>query len=381
MNLRRFPKYFLILFSLVWVAGSMVPTTSIAQAHKGFPSNVWKTDWSQHSVPLDEIEVNLPKDQIPALDEPRFVSVSAAEDWLNENEPVIALEQGGIARAYPLQILIWHEIVNDVVGGVPVTVTFCPLCYSALAFDRRIGSQEYRFGVSGALRHSDMVMYDHETHSLWQQLSGEAIVGTMTGFILRAVPAQIISFQEYRNAYPDGEVLSRETGFTRRYGSNPYAGYDNVDERPWMYKGKIDARLQPMEKVVTLAIGTFRRAYPHRITRKRGAINDELGGLELVVVHNKDGAVSALDKSSIRKSYRIGSTGVFERKLADGQVLTFSWSGGGLVDDQTGSEWSITGRAVRGPLEGTQLTPIAHGDIFAFAWLVIEPDSEVYESE
>jgi hypothetical protein len=154
--------------SSVAQSGEKIPGDT--KSHPGFSDEVWRTDWSRHSVPLNEIEVNLSKDKIPAIDHPRFVSIGAAQAWLKLNEPVIALVYDGTARAYPLQILIWHEIVNDLISDIPVAVTFCPLCYSALAFDRRIGSTEYLFGVSGALRHSDLVMYDHETHSLWQQL-------------------------------------------------------------------------------------------------------------------------------------------------------------------------------------------------------------------
>lgn len=380
MNIRCMNRHVFMVVLLTSIS-SWMTLFSAAQSHPDFPRDVWRTDWSRHSVPLSEIEVNLPKDQIPAIDHPRFISNGAAQKWLKKNEPVVALVIEGRARAYPLQILMWHEIVNDLLAGVPITVTFCPLCYSALAFDRRIGSQEYLFGVSGALRHSDLIMYDHETHSLWQQLSGEAIVGEMTGFILHAIPAQIISFEQFQDAYPDGDVLSRDTGFTRRYGTNPYAGYDDVNDRPWMYKGEIDSRLKPMEKVVTLAVGEHRRAYPHRITKALGVINDEIGGLPIVIVHTKNGAVSALDKSSISKSAMIGSTGVFERTLSDGQILTFVNDDNRTIDDQTGSEWSITGKAIHGPLEDTQLVPIAHGDIFAFAWLVIEPDTEIYEDK
>ena len=350
-----------------------------AQIPRGFPDDVWKTDWSKHNVPLSEIEMNLSKDAIPAINSPVFIAQTDAASWISTDEPVLSVVVDGSARAYPLQILIWHEMVNDVLNGKPIVVTFCPLCYSALVFGREINGRTVQFGVSGALRHSDLVMYDAETHSLWQQISGEAIVGARTGMILDAVPAQIISFGQFRASFPDGDVLSKETGFTRRYGQNPYPGYDNVDERPWLYKGSEDSRVKPMEKVVTVSIGGQHKAYPHTTTRASGVINDQVGNALIVLFHTQRGARSALDQERIQDSKRVGSTGVFSRTLNDGRVLTFVSSGGQFKDTETGSVWGVSGLAVSGPLAGTRLTPIVHGDIFSFAWFVIHPESSVYE--
>ena len=277
-----------------------------------------------------------------------------------------------------MQILTWHEIVNDRVGGIPVAVTFCPLCYSALVFDRRIGDEEYHFGVSGMLRHSDLVMFDRQTHSLWQQVSGEAIVGTLSGTVLEQIPAQIISFGEFRAAHSDGRVLSRETGFNRRYGRNPYEGYDDVDRRPWMFRGPFDDRLPPMEKVVTVTVGNSDKAYPHSITRKRRVVHDRIDGVPIVVFHSEKGAASALDRTEISKSRILGSTGVFRPVLADGTHLSFRYKDGLFVDDQTHSSWDVTGRSLSGPLTGTRLQPIPHSDMFSFAWFVFKPDTRLY---
>ena len=224
----------------------------------------WKTNWSKRSIDLGELlSGGPPKDGIPSINHPTFVSISEASQWLASKEPVIALAIEGVARAYPLQVMTWHEIAIDEVGGVPIVVTFCPLCYSAVAYDRRVDGQVLTFGVSGMLRHSDLVMFDRQTESLWQQLNGEAVVGVYTGTKLRAVPAQIVAFEQFAQAYPDGSVLSRETGHMRDYGRNPYAGYDNIDERPFLYRGPRDERLPPMEKVIAFSFEGVDIAYPH----------------------------------------------------------------------------------------------------------------------
>ncbi len=337
----------------------------------------WKTDWKKHSIDLDElISGGPPKDGIPSINHPQFVSVEAAGAWLAPQEPVIALALGDAARAYPLQIMTWHEIAIDEVAGVPVVVTFCPLCYSAIAYDRRVDGNTLSFGVSGMLRHSDLVMFDRQTESLWQQLSGEAIVGAYTGTRLTPLPAQILAFEQFARAYPGGQVLSRQTGHLRDYGRNPYAGYDDVDERPFLYRGPRDERLPPMEKVVAVSLGGYDKAYPHRLTRAQRVLEDELGGHPLVIFH-ADGAVSALDAAQISASREIGSTGVFDPRL-DGQRLTFRYEDGHFVDGQTQSVWDVTGRAVAGPQAGRRLRPLPHGDFFAFAWFAFKPKTALY---
>ncbi|MCH7761538.1 DUF3179 domain-containing protein, partial [candidate division TA06 bacterium] len=256
-------------------------------------------------------------------------------------------------------------------------VTFCPLCYSAIVFDRTVDGREYTFGVSGMLRHSDLVMYDRETESLWQQLMGEAIVGDMTGVKLKQLPAQIISFEQFSTAFPHGQVLSRKTGYKKNYGHNPYIGYDDISQKPFLYEGKQDDRLPPMEKVVTVSIGNVDKAYPHSITKRLRVISDRVGGKPIVIFHG-DGTVSALDRSKISASREIGSTGVFDPRLED-TVLSFQFVEGKFIDQETGSVWDITGQAVDGKLKGQRLVPIAHGDYFAFAWFAFKPKTEIYK--
>lgn len=377
MSVRRFERYTRLVTAMLM---TMAVLTARAGAQGIEGREGWKTDWSKRSIDLDELlSGGPPKDGIPSINHPVFVSINEASRWLAAQEPVIALAIEGVARAYPLQVMTWHEIALDDVGGVPVVVTFCPLCYSAVAYDRRVDGQVLTFGVSGMLRHSDLVMFDRQTESLWQQLNGEAIVGTYTGTRLQAVPAQIIAFEQFAQAYPGGTVLSRETGHTRDYGRNPYVGYDTIEERPFLYRGPRDERLPPMEKVIAFSLGGVDKAYPHSLTRKQRVINDEVGGTPVVVFHD-DGALSALDQSEISQSKEIGSTGVFEARL-DGVRLTFGYQNGRFVDHQTNSAWDVTGLALTGAHKGRRLRPVPHGDFFSFAWFVFKPETMLYQAD
>lgn len=340
----------------------------------------WKTNIENRSIELDEImSGGPPKDGIPALDSPKFISIKEAGKWLNSNEPVISLKIGKEPKAYPLQILIWHEIVNDEIKGVPVAVTFCPLCYTAIAFDRNLDGKIYSFGVTGMLRHSDMIMYDRETESWWQQISGEGIVGDLNGKILKQFPSQIVSFGQFAKAFPKGTVLSRDTGHKREYGTNPYRGYDDITKTPFLFRGKPDERLKPMEKIIAIELDGVTKAYPHTVTKKKRVISDIVGKTEIVIFH-ADGAVSALDEGQISESKNIGSSGVFIPEI-DEKKLTFVYDNGEFVDDQTKSRWNVFGLAVDGELKGKQLKQIQSGDYFAFAWLVFKPKTEIYKEK
>ena len=187
----------------------------------------WPTDWSVHSVDLNELTVGLKgaedmRDTIPPIDEPTFESVEDAGQWLGSDDLVAQFELNGDARAYPLRIIAHHEIVNDWLGGIPVAITYCPQCTSAVGFDRRIDGQALRFGVSGLLRLNDLVMWDDATTSLWQQLSGVAIVGELTGQQLELISTPIVRFGDFAERFPNARVLSRDTGFGLSYDA-PYA--------------------------------------------------------------------------------------------------------------------------------------------------------------
>jgi hypothetical protein len=172
----------------------------------GLRTGGWETDFSFHTVPFDSIlSGGPPRDGIPPIDNPTFVEIKDADEWLETLEPVVSFELNGDARAYPLQILMWHEIVNDTVGGAPVSVTFCPLCNSAIVFDRNINDLVLTFGTSGMLRKSDLIMWDRQTETWWQQLTGEGIIGQLAGHKLTFIPAQIISWEDFKAANPKGQ--------------------------------------------------------------------------------------------------------------------------------------------------------------------------------
>jgi hypothetical protein len=338
----------------------------------------WETDFCKHSVPLNEfLSGGPPRDGIPPIDEPEFVPVEEVDYWLEDREPVIALEMNGEVRAYPLQILIWHEIVNDTIAGVPVVVTFCPLCNTALVFERpEIDGELLTFGTSGNLRNSDLVMWDRQTESWWQQFTGEAVVGELTGIQLKFLATSIISWADYKEKYPTSQVLSRDTGYNRSYGSNPYEGYDDVNQFPYLFDGPVDERLLPMTRVLGVALDGQAAAYEYDFLIEEQVIQASLGEKPIVVFW-KAGTASAVDSRAISEGRDVGTTGVFLRTL-DGQVLTFSPKQNGTFKDaETGSTWDILGEAIAGPMKGKTLTALPHHDTFWFAWAAFVPDAQL----
>jgi hypothetical protein len=335
-----------------------------------------RTDFARRTVDLAEIQSGgPPKDGIPAIDRPRFVSPAAAKAWLKAKEPVIVLRLAGERRAYPLQILMFHEIANDEVAGQPVAVTFCPLCNASIVFDRRVEGQVLDFGTTGRLRKSDLVMYDRQTESWWQQFTGIGIVGRYAGTRLTVLPSEIVAFEDFAAAYPGGKVLSRETGYSRPYGRNPYRGYDRIDQSPFLFSDPVDKRLPPMERVLSVAAGGKQRIYPFAVLEKTPVINAEVAGVPYVVFV-KGGTASPLDTDRIADGRAIPAATAFDRRL-DGRVLEFGARSGKTVDTTTGSEWNLFGEAVAGPLRGKQLAPVESGVHFAFAWLAFNPASEI----
>jgi hypothetical protein len=281
----------------------------------------WSTDFRRHTVPLSEFMAGGPgKDGIPAIDRPRFVRASVTQ-YLEPQEPVIELVVNGKARAYPLQILTWHEIVNDRVAGVPVAVTFCPLCNTAIVFDRRVGGRTLDFGVSGNLRHSDLVMFDRQTESWWQQFGGAGVVGVYAGTRLRQLPTRIVSWSSFRRRHPDGLVLTRDTGFLGRpYGQNPYPGYDKIDEPPFFPAAHgDDKRLLPKERVVYVELGGEAIAVPFSALAKRREIRTEVAGRRLVI-RFEGKAASALDSYDVAAGREVGTAVVVDER---GEAVPF----------------------------------------------------------
>lgn len=339
----------------------------------------WPTNWAMASIDLAELDLGIgrvdPRDSIPPIDEPQYESVDDAASWLTQDEPGALVIIEGDAYFFALSILHRHEIVNDEINGIPVAVTYCPLCNTALAFDRRLDGAVLRLGVSGLLRKSDLVMWDDQTVSLWQQITGEAIVGDATGQRLTPLSTAIVSFGDFATSYPDGLSLSQNTGFGIAYGANPYRGYSG-SERPFLFGGDIDSRYAALSRVVGVTIGDDAKAYPFEEIEPLGIVNDVVGG-EPIAVFWGGSTVDALDKETVAAGQVIG-TGVAYLATVDGQVLTFTKSGDMWTDAETGSTWTLLGEAIGGPLTGARLETAIHRNEFWFAWGAFFPDGDVF---
>ncbi len=373
---------------LLLVFSALLPAASLAQLSCAEPPppfdnartlENWQRVWdlmdlcqSQEGVFLEIISGGVGRDGIPPIDSPQFDDLATADLWLSDASPVISVEIGGQARAYPLAILTRHEIANDSIGDSPIAVTFCPLCNSAIVFDRRVQGETLRFGVSGLLRHSDLIMWDDKTQSLWQQLTGEGIVGAHTGVWLDIVPSQLVGYGAFKTQYPDGEVLSRGS---RHYGSNPYVNYDS-SPRPFLFMGTPDERLFATERVLGATVGDVSVAYPFGTLAEERVINDSIASADVVALW-QPGSFSALDAASIDLSRDVGMAALFSREL-DGRTLSFKAVEGAIMDEETSSLWNIFGSATEGELAGAQLRSINAFPHFWFAWAAFYPDTEVY---
>ncbi len=324
-----------------------------------------------------------PPDGIPSIDAPLFEPAGGV-DWIADDEPVIALDLDGDQRAYPVQILHWHEIVNDTVAGRPVAVTYCPLCNSALAFDRQVGDRLLSFGTSGRLYLSALVMYDRQTESLWSQVERTAIAGVLAGERLELIPVTMLRWADWRATNPDGWVLSRDTGFDRDYGRNPYVGYDELTKDPFLLDEEPDGRFPAKEPIVAFPGAAEPVAVLTADLTGSGVAHIEVDG-EPVVIFASPGLASALNAPQVADGAPVTATGAFVPEW-EGQALTFrpisgdgSSSDGAAVaeDDQTGSRWNLLGHAVAGPLAGARLTAVPHLNTFWFAQAAFRPDTVV----
>jgi hypothetical protein len=342
----------------------------------------WETDWTRRTIDLDELLLGIPaldpRDVIAPLDFPPYESVEEASEWLVDSEIGVLFEIEGVARFYPLRILTTHEIVNDEVGGVPFAVTYCPLCNTAVAFDRRVDGEVLRFGVSGLLRKSDLVMWDDVTQSLWQQITGEGIVGAHAGSQLVVLPTATVTWGDFAATHPDGEALSQNTGSSFSYGTNGYAGYSGRGG-PFsqLSRDEFDDRFPALARVVGVRIDDNSKAYPFSILSELGVANDELAGIPITVWWADTGAVDNFDSARPGEGQVIG-TGIAFLATVGGQVLTFAPAGPDtFVDAETGTIWTLFGEGIDGPLAGTQLETALHQNEFWFAWSAFNEGSPV----
>jgi len=318
-------------------------------------------------------------DQIRAIDEPLFDTPAEAGALLHPSDLVIGIEHGGEAHAYPLRLLSLHEVVNDVVGGLPVAVTWCPLCRTGLAYDRRVGGRVQLFGVSGLLYHRNLVLFDRETRSLWSQLLGGAVTGPHRGTRLARVPVVQETWGSWLGRHPGAPVLSigrdaEAKAFTdpafdespaagAESSAEPYAGYGTKVN---LYYGRTLRHLPDSTLVVGVDLNGAAKAYALAAVRTAGAVSDEVGGEPLLVAIGDENTLSAA---------------VYSRRL-DGRTYDFEARDGELVDTRTGSAWSpLTGRALRGPLSGFELARVPATASYWFAWRTTFPGTGLYAGE
>jgi hypothetical protein len=277
--------------------------------------------------------------------------------------------------------MVSHEIVNDVVGGVPIAITYCPLCNSAVSYIREIDGVETTFGTSGFLFASALIMYDRATQSLWTHYDGQAVVGVLAGAQLESIPSPLLAWGDFRENHPTGQVLDwNAIPFGRDYGRNPYVGYDDPDTNPFLFFGTVDDRARAKQRVVGIAVDGAATAFSldHISGGEAKATNATVGD-KPVVIFWKVGQSSALDTQDVFTGKDVGSVGVFD-PVVDGELLTFSAVGDQFVDEATSSTWTITGEAVDGPLAGTVLERLDHLDTFWFAWSTYQPETVLVES-
>jgi hypothetical protein len=315
-------------------------------------------------VPLDQIvSGGPPPDGIPSIDNPKFISVQEASKFLEDSELVLGLNINGDIRAYPLQILVWHEIVNDEIGSIPVAVTYCPLCFTNQVFNRTIddGQEVVEFGTSGKLYNSNLVMYDRTSKSLWSQAMAEGIVGKYAGTKLERVPFDVAYWKEWKQLYPDSKILSRDTGSNRPYGVDPYGDYYTNSDVLFPISNR-DDRLGLKEIVVGFENKGQYKAYKLQEIEDNKDINDQVNGKSITLFSSYPFMIRAYDP------------------IAQGQTLEFTYNpkSKNFLDEQTGSEWNFEGKAISGQMKGKQLTRLPFDEGFWFEWVAFHPKTEIY---
>jgi len=307
-----------------------------------------------------------PKDGIPSIDEPKYVSVSEADKFLEENDVVFVVDYKNNVKIFPQKILVWHEIVNDDVDGEKIAVTYCPLTGSAIGFKGKFNSIETTFGTSGKLVNSNLVMYDRATESYWPQILGVAVTGSQKGRTLEQFPVIWTRWNKARGKYPNAVVLSRDTGFIRSYGRDPYGSYLTTNNYydsggaffPVMAK---DNRLEAKRIVVGVKINNSELAIVKSKIAENKIANLFIEEMPIVVIYDES----------------LDTVRVYSRKL-ENRVLNFEINNGNIVDKETGSEWNVFGKSVNGVMKSKKLEPVNSFDVMWFAWVAFYPQTEIY---
>lgn len=347
----------------------------------------WQTDTSKHTQDLSEFAIAAKKDEIPTLDYPAFIHHSDPAYNYYAYEPVIAIHEGNRARAYPLSVLTLYELANDSFGGRDIMVTFCPACNAALVYNRSVTinqkTQVLHFGVSGLLVHNDMVMYDRETQSWWEQLMGTATVGSCAGTELEMLPAMLISVHDFFDRFPDGEILSPDkVPFAGHHHHRPFYhlehGHHGMDTAFYLPE-HTDPRLPPLERVLDIHHYGHTTIYPFHQLAKHHVINETFENVHFCIFYHGN-VVSVMDKDNLKHSRHTGSAVAFRRILGS-DTFRFYQSGEYFKDSATHSTWDITGYCRDGVHKGKQLHLMPHSNHFAFAWLAFHPESVIWEGK
>ncbi len=321
-----------------------------------------ETNGVKHLIPLDKIKGGgPPKDGIPSIDNPIFTDVPNS-NFMSDSDVVIGLEINGESKAYPLFILVWHEIVNDKVGGTPVSVTYCPLCYTNQVFERIIDGQEVEFGTSGKLYNSNLLMYDRLTESYWSQALGMAVKGELSGYQLNIIPFDVITWGDWKTLHSDTLVMTTDTGHIRSYATDPYGSY-YTEPRIMFPVDYSDDRMFPKEIILGFNQDDIYKAYKQNDIESNIILNDSIGEIPVMLV------------SLFSQNSR-----AFERTIDD-QILDFVYVDNKITDTLTNSEWNYDGLSISGKYEGKQLERIPIEPGFWFAWVAFHPETLVFGDE
>ncbi|MBI3029927.1 MAG: DUF3179 domain-containing protein [Candidatus Rokubacteria bacterium] len=343
-----------------------------ASAWSGLPAGAApKTKaWSLEDFAKNIQSGGPPKDGIPPIDRPKYVSAAEADKFLREGDIVFGLDYGGAVKAYPQKILVWHEVVNAEVPREKVSITYCPLTGSVVAFRGRspVDGAMLTFGTTGKLVNSNLLMYDRQTDSHWPQILGAAIAGPAKAARLEEIPLAWTTWARWRRRYPPTLVLSTDTGYLRAYGTDPYGSYERsgtyYDSGPPFFPVMgTDNRFPAKKVMVGVKANGAQLAIPKAEFRTRRVANATLEGLPLVALYDEG----------------LHVVGVYERRAA-ATVLTFRSEGGRIVDELTGAVWIPSGRCTEGKLAGTQLRQVTAYDVMWFAWYAFFPDTRVLET-
>ncbi len=372
----------------IMVAVLLMATAAVGQRPAVRPPNgpPPPVDLHRHSVPLDQIvfdtftgssvplsqatasTIDRLRDAIRPIYQPRYDDANGG-DWLRPTDLIIGYVGKTTAYAYPVNMLNFHEIVNDIIDGTPLMITYCPLCASGAVYDRRLDGQELVFGNTSALFENDMVMFDHQTGSYWMQVAGKAIVGTLSGQWLTLLPSTTMPWRQWRALYPQTRILARDQGFGRPYPytRNPFRGYRRrVDAHQFPFPvstEKIDPRLPASALMLTVRVGSDEKAYPLEVLGD-AVVHDTIDGQPVVIFSSTQGP----------------SGGAFLPQLA-GRRLTFQWHKGQIRDQETGSRWNLLGQALAGPLQGQRLTALPTRRAFWFSLSLSIPNLMLYQPE